>query len=103
LTAPFTAMTPKSITDATALGREVDEVRRPGVAFDDGEFDPEVRCVALPVRDFTGLVIGALGLSGPVWRLSTQVLQSRVKHVRKAAELLSRAFGAPAAEARKTS
>lgn len=86
--APLIAMTPKSITDAHALRRE---------------FDPEVRCVAVRVRDFIGLVIGALGMSGPVWRLSMQVLQSRAKHVRKAAESLSNAFGAPAAEAHKTS
>src|SRR5262249_51985084 len=64
--------TPKSITDVSALKRELDEVRRGGMAFDDGEFDSEVRCVAVPVRDFTGQVIGAIGISGPIWRLSIQ-------------------------------
>jgi IclR family KDG regulon transcriptional repressor len=90
-------MTPKSITDAQRLRREIEEVRRAAIAFDDGEFDTEVRCVAVPVRDFTGQVIGAVGISGPVWRLSIQALQSRAKVVQEAADKLSAEFGAPAA------
>jgi IclR family transcriptional regulator, KDG regulon repressor len=91
------AQTPKSITDPAVLRRDIEEIRRSGVAFDDGEFDPEVRCVAVPVRDFSGQVIGALGISGPVWRMSIQALQGRAKAVQAAAERLSAEFGAPPA------
>ncbi len=56
------------------LLREIAEIKRTGIAFDDGEFNPEVRCIAVPVLDFTGQVIGALGISGPIWRLSNQAL-----------------------------
>ena len=76
------------------LLREIAEIRRSGIAFDDGEFNPEVRCVAVPVKDFTGQIIGALGISGPIWRLSNQALQSRAKIVQAAAERLSAGFGA---------
>ena len=86
--------TEKSITEIPALLREVDDVRRSGVAFDDGEFNLEVRCVAVPVKDFTGQIVGALGISGPIWRLSIQTLQSRAKVVQAAAEALSAEFGA---------
>ena len=89
--------TEKSITEAPALLREVAEIRRSGIAFDDGEFNPEVRCVAVPVKDFTGQVIGALGISGPIWRLSNQILRSRAKIVQVAANRLSSAFGAKSA------
>ena len=68
-------------------------MRRAGVAFDDGEFDSELRCVALPVRDFSGQVIGAIGISGPVWRLSIEALQKRARLVRAAADRLSAEFG----------
>jgi DNA-binding IclR family transcriptional regulator len=91
--AELKAYTPKSITDADQLRREVAQARRAGMAFDDGEFDLEVRCVALPVRDFSGQVIGAIGMSGPVWRLSHQALHSRARRVRAAADRLSAAFG----------
>jgi IclR family transcriptional regulator, KDG regulon repressor len=86
--------TEKSITDVPMLLREIDEVRRSGIAFDDGEFNLEVRCVAVPVKDFTGQIIGALGISGPIWRLSIQTLQSRSKIVQAAADRLAAEFGA---------
>ena len=86
--------TPKSITDRAALRREIAEVRRSGIAYDDGEFNAEVRCAAAPVRDFTGQVTGALGISGPIWRLSIQALQARAKIVQAAANRLSAKFGA---------
>jgi IclR family transcriptional regulator, KDG regulon repressor len=88
--APVTA---NSITEPEALKKDLDGVRESGLAFDDCEFNPEVRCVAVPVMDFTGQTIGAIGISGPVWRLSLQALQSRSQTVRAAADQLSREFG----------
>ena len=91
--------TEKSITEIAVLTREIDEIRRSGIAFDDGEYNLEVRCVAVAVNDFTGEAIGALGISGPVWRLSIQALQSRAKILQAAADRLSAEFGAKAATA----
>jgi IclR family transcriptional regulator, KDG regulon repressor len=87
------AHTPKSITSAELLRREIADVRRAGLAVDDGEFDVELRCAAVPVRDFSGQVIGAIGISGPVWRLSIEALQKRARLVRVAADRLSAEFG----------
>ena len=86
-------LTAKSINSAEQLRREIVEVRRSGIAFDDGEFDSELRCVAVPVRDFSGQVTGAIGISGPVWRLSIEGLQKRARTVRAAADRLSAEFG----------
>ena len=86
--------TKKSITESSVLLREITEIRRDAIAFDDGEFNAEVRCVAVPVYNFTGEVIGALGISGPIWRMTDQVLQSRAKLVQTAAKRLSAEFGA---------
>ena len=86
--------TKKSITDIAVLLREIAEVRRSGIAYDDGEFNLEVRCVAVPVTNFTGQVIGALGISSPVWRMSDPALQGRAKTVQAAAQRLSAELGA---------
>jgi IclR family transcriptional regulator, KDG regulon repressor len=90
----LTTHTPKSITNPEALRRELEDVRQSGYALDDGEFDPEVRCIALPVREFTGRVVGALGISGPIWRLSVQTLRARLGPLQAAADRLSAEFGA---------
>jgi IclR family KDG regulon transcriptional repressor len=86
--------TENSITDAAGLLKEIEEIRRTGIAFDDGEFNAEVRCIAVPVLDFTGQIIGALGISGPIWRLSNQALQGHARLVRAAASRLSTELGA---------
>ena len=88
------ALTSKTITSPQRLRRELQDVRRAGIAFDDGEFNNEVRCAAMPVYDFSGQVVGAIGISGPVWRLSIQVLQSKARDLSEAAKQLSEAFGA---------
>jgi DNA-binding IclR family transcriptional regulator len=85
--------TPKTIVERAALLREIEEVRRMGIAYDDGEFDAEVRCVAVPVHDFAGRVAGAIGVSGPVWRLSLQSLHEKARQVREAARALSAQLG----------
>jgi len=94
---PFT---PKTIVERDALARVLEDVRRNGIAYDDGEFDPEVRCVAVPVRDFAGRTAGAIGISGPVWRLSLQALQEKSARVRAAAAELSAELGAHPVEGR---
>lgn len=91
--APLERFTDKTVTDVAQLVREIVEVRRSGVAYDDGEYNAEVRCAAVPVYGFTGQVQGAIGISGPVWRLSIQLLKEKSKLVRNAAAVLSKEFG----------
>jgi IclR family KDG regulon transcriptional repressor len=86
-------LTPKTIVEPEALRREIEEVRRKGIAFDDGEFDAELRCVAVAVHDFSGRVAGAIGISGPIWRLSLQSLQEKARPVRESAAALSAELG----------
>jgi IclR family transcriptional regulator, KDG regulon repressor len=86
--------TEKSITEMPVLLREIEEIKRTAIAFDNGEFNLEVRCIAVPVKNFTGKAIGALGISGPVWRLANQAVKSRAKIVQEAAARLSAEFGA---------
>lgn len=90
---PLRRFTPKTLVERGALLREIEQVRRAGVAYDDGEFDSEIRCVAVPVFDFAGRVAGALGISGAVWRLSLQSLQGKAQQVREAARLVSGQLG----------
>lgn len=88
--APFT---PKTITDVGRLVEEIRRVRASAIAYDDSEYNIEARCIAVAVRDFTGGVRGAIGISGAVWRLSLQALDEKAALVRAAAERLSRDFG----------
>ena len=86
-------MTPHTIVDPDQLRREIELIRVRGIAYDDTEFHPELRCVAAPVRDFAGRIVGSLGVAGPIWRLSLQALEAKAETVRKAADALSRDLG----------
>jgi DNA-binding IclR family transcriptional regulator len=66
--ADLVAMTPNSITDPAALREALAEIRARGIAVERRESNPDVSCVAAPVRDRTGQVVAALSISVPMIR-----------------------------------
>jgi DNA-binding IclR family transcriptional regulator len=60
--------TPTSIITAAALEREIDRVRRHGVAFDNEEIEQGLRCIAAPVLDDNGKLVAGLSVSAPAER-----------------------------------
>jgi IclR family KDG regulon transcriptional repressor len=66
------ALTPRTITDKTALQRELEQIRVRGFALDDEEAFPGIRCVAAPIRDQSGRVVAAVSATIPVQRLGDQ-------------------------------
>lgn len=65
----LTRYTPGTITNPQSLQRVLAAVRERGYAVDDQEFEEGIRCVAAPVRDYTGRVVAALSVSAPAGRL----------------------------------
>jgi DNA-binding IclR family transcriptional regulator len=74
LPATLESFTPKTIVDYGRLAANLEEIRQTGYAVDDEEFDMGVRCIAVPVFDFRGKAIGAIGISGPSLRVSQEKL-----------------------------
>jgi DNA-binding IclR family transcriptional regulator len=61
--------TEHTITDMDALKQEIDTVKRQGFAMDNEECETGVRCIAVPIRDYTGAVAAAFSISAPVTRM----------------------------------
>jgi len=89
----FQAYTPKTITNRKALFKELESVRKSGIAYDNCEFDADVTCAATTVQDFAGRHIAAIGISGPVWRMAPDSIEAKVLELRKAAQNLSALLG----------
>lgn len=89
----LTAFTPKTITTAAQLREELKRVATSGVAYDDAEFNQELRCIAAPVRNYTQQTIASLGISGPVWRVTLQEMRRLGVLVAAVAADLSRDLG----------
>jgi DNA-binding IclR family transcriptional regulator len=69
-TSTLTEHTTQTTTDPAGLTEELEQVRDAGVAFDDEEYGPGLRCVGVPVLGQNDEVLGALSLSGPAADMS---------------------------------
>lgn len=70
--------TERTITTQDRLRRELAAVRREGVAYDRGERDPDVRCVAAPVI-VGGQAIAAVSITGSAHRFVPGRLSAAVR------------------------
>ena len=81
--------TATSITTLSALEKEIERVRRHGVAYDNEEIEQGLRCVAAPVRDDTGELVAGLSVSAPAERYNSEWAAL----LRNTAEVVSTAIG----------
>jgi IclR family KDG regulon transcriptional repressor len=87
------ARTPQTITDPLALKKVLEGVRARGCAIEDEESELGMRCIAAPLRNDAGEVVAAIGLAGPVSRLSKKALTTYVPHVIETAAAISARLG----------
>jgi DNA-binding IclR family transcriptional regulator len=88
------AYTPHTITDLQRLEAELERIRALGYAIDNEEYDEGLRCIGAPVRDHSGYVVAALGIGGPVTRITPDRVDELADLVMTAARGLSRRLGA---------
>lgn len=85
--------TPRTITAPDELLKSLDAVRQRGCAIEDEESEIGVRCVAAPIRNDAGEVVAAVGVAGPVSRLSKKALSVFMPHVIATADAISARLG----------
>ena len=85
--------TRRSITSRTKFLREVERVRKYGVAIDNEENSLNVRCLAAPVFNQQGETIAALGTSATILQLDEAHLPKVVEAVKAAARQVSEQMG----------
>jgi DNA-binding IclR family transcriptional regulator len=90
---PLSPITPKTIVDPEKLRAAIREAAENGIAFDDGEFDADVRRLAAPVFDFRNRMIAAIGISAPIWRFGLGRIGEFTELVQNAARGLSQQLG----------
>ena len=90
----FESFTPRTLTDAPALQKELAQVRVNGYAMDDREYHPGVRCIAAPVFGIGG-VIASIGISAPADRLDNERLRVVAPLLVDTAGRISRELGGP--------
>lgn len=87
--------TPNSIGTSRRLRAELAEIRRTGYAVDEQEYELGLGCIAVPLRDLTGATIAAVAISAPYSRINYHRIPGLVAVVKRSADRLSAALGAP--------
>jgi DNA-binding IclR family transcriptional regulator len=87
--------TDQTITYIDQLQAELARVRERGYAYDLGEIIPDLRCVAAPIRNYSGKVIAAISMSVPAYRFerSRDTYRAAITH---AGKLISQHMGCTA-------
>ncbi len=90
---PPKSLTPATVTDMKELMRRLEETRRLGYYLESGEVIEGVVGIGVPLRDFSGAVVAALGAAFLEFQLKEEGLQRAVEELLKASREISRAMG----------
>lgn len=83
------ALTPNTISNPTELKRELELIKARGYAVSVEELHLGVSAVAAPILDHRGEAIGAIGITGPSFRLTSERLHALGRDVIEAARRAS--------------
>ncbi|MEL6584085.1 MAG: IclR family transcriptional regulator C-terminal domain-containing protein [Pseudomonadota bacterium] len=87
------SITPNTITDPQRLLRQLEDVKRLGIAIDNEEHAEGLRCVAAPIFGENGLPVAAVSVSGPVSRITNERVEEISRTVREIARAITTEFG----------
>lgn len=85
--------TEHTITTKKALLSELEKVRQQGYAMDNEENELGGRCMACPIRDYTGDIVAGISITGPLSRMTDEALQAYLPSLSDTAVQISEALG----------
>ncbi len=94
LQAPRERFTSRTLVDVPELVSELERIRTYGVALDDEEKTPGMRCIAAPVFDMNSEAVAGISVSGPTSRIGPEAVPELGREVLAAARRLSELMGA---------
>lgn len=87
------SLTPRTVTSRRVLLDELAEVRKTGFATAFEELEAGLNAAAVPIRDHTGEVVGALSASGPAFRFDADWIKGAEADLRLAGTRISHRLG----------
>jgi DNA-binding IclR family transcriptional regulator len=93
LAAPFTPLTPCTITNPAQLSAELTQIRDQGYALANQEIEIGFMAVGAPLFDHTGQPVAAISVNGPTARLTLERVPTVAALVKTAAAQISEMLG----------
>jgi IclR family acetate operon transcriptional repressor len=93
-TTPLERFTEFTISDPEVLIRDLERTRKRGFAIDDQEKNLGMRCIAVPLHNWTGSAVAGISISGPISRIGDDDIGRLAEIVMKSGTDLATAMGA---------
>ncbi len=82
-----------TITSYAKLKKEINNIREKGYSLDNEECEIGMRCVAVPICDFTSKVVACLSVTGPTARMTEEKINTNLKKLLDCARQVSILMG----------
>ena len=83
------AYTANTIVSIDALAKHCAQIRSIGLAKDEGEYLDGIRCLAAPIRAEGGAIVGSIGVSAPLSRVTPERYRTWGTQVREVADRIT--------------
>jgi DNA-binding IclR family transcriptional regulator len=81
------------ISSVTPSKKELRRIKKQNHAIDNEACETGLRCVTIPVRNYTGEIIAGLSVTGPAVRIPFRKIKSNLPHLFEASQQLSLLLG----------
>jgi DNA-binding IclR family transcriptional regulator len=85
--------TKKTINTFKELKKELAQIKKQNYSIDDEECEIGMRCVAIPIRNYTGAIIAGLSVTGPAARMPFQKIKENLSFLSTVSRQLSVLLG----------
>lgn len=89
----LTRYTDNTLVTREMLLGELQLIRKRGYAYDNEECELGARCIAFPLRDYSGKIIAALSVTGPLGRMTDEFINSSFRTILETVQDISYQLG----------
>lgn len=89
----LTQLTEHTLCTKEDITRALEFCRINGYSLDNEECEIGVRCVAVPIRNYTGKIVAGLSVSGPITRVTDEVIAQKISTLLEIAHRASTELG----------
>ncbi|MBC2579763.1 IclR family transcriptional regulator [Clostridium sp. DJ247] len=89
----LTKFTEHTFVTKESLMEELKEISKLGYAFDNEECEIGARCVAVPIKDYTGKTVAGISVTGSIFKITDDFVNNNIKHIFEVAKSISSTLG----------
>lgn len=90
--------TDHTLTTKESLLEELERIRQRGYAYDNEECEIGARCIAFPLRDYSGKIVASLSVTGPASRITDEFINTNFHVIQDTVREISYRLGYPNAK-----